>query len=361
MSLRSGPHFFLFTAHLASVLAGCRSADLAPTEGGAPLAVAAGAHTRRGLEAVDLAQFVEAAGHFDRALAAGESGGALYYGLGRARFAAGQTASAEQCFRAALVFEPRSAAVAAWLARCCYVEGRFAEAETLCAEAGAAHPLHRELLLVRGHALVRLDRGDEAVDCFETLRLAGDAPRDALLALGDLYATRGLPDEAARVYQEALASGSPSIDDRLRLAQVMLEAGRADDARPMAQAAAAQDPNRFEAQALLGDILRALGRDAEAAAYYKSAAVLSPAAGGPRIALADIALSKDRLDEAESAFRDALTDPKCRAAAHAGLGDVALRRRRFPEALRHYQRALEIEPARAEYAEMVRALTTRVE
>ncbi len=162
---------------------------------------------------------------------------------------------------------------------------RYGEAE---AESGRwlryfpRHPLRWEVRLLRGRALSRLKRWDEAAALFkevaEAEKALGELPVEALSRLAAVQTYQGKPEEAAAAWA-ALVERAPA-DPRaaralLHLAARTEQAGRFDEALAHVEALIATFPEAPEAglaKVIRADSLFGLGRWSEAADEYREAA-----------------------------------------------------------------------------------------
>jgi len=134
------------------------------------------------------------------------------------------------------------------------VLGHLDQARDHAERALLQRPVDREMLLLLGDCLVRLERPMEAVSAFQrVLALDGNHP-DALTALADLY--RGLDSfEAELDILERLATRDPrDMEVRIRIANRLWDEGRRGEALPWLRQVFSLEPHRVDVALRLAEL-----------------------------------------------------------------------------------------------------------
>lgn len=207
-----------------------------------------------------------------------------------------------------------------------------------------------------GALLERLDRLDEAADCFE--RLIGLAPRSA-----EAHFSLARVRHRQRLYEAAIEHGRRAVelDGSHRRAfnqwaASTLAAGHADKALALHRERVARFPNDGASWANLGRALHESGDLARAHAAYQQAINLDPRGYETHVNLSALLRDAERYDEALALLRNAIGLKPARAIAFHQLGRVFEEQGRFDEALAAFDEALARDPRDGE-TRMCRAQT----
>lgn len=180
--------------------------------------------------------------------------------LGQLYLDTGDVQSADKELRRALELKVNPGEVLPLLGKALLLQGQY---QRLLDDV-PADERQPQLLALRGHALLGLNRKDEGRTVFEqiTLRHPGSVP--ALLGQARIALLEGHQDEALALIRQALA----------------------------------QQANNVDALRLQGDVLRLLGRNAEAVTAYQHILKLHPAQVQAHVDLANLLIQSGKLDEA---------------------------------------------------------------
>jgi Flp pilus assembly protein TadD len=228
--------------------------------------------------------------------------GRAHHNLAIALRAAGRTEEAMTHYRAAAAEEPAAHyALGFELGQA----GRFEEAERELSEYIALAPegeLVPRAALLRGQALVRLQRAADAESAFrDAIRMA---PRnaDAYGALADLLASQGRHRDAIALYRAQLERAPASVEGLQGLALALYATGQGSEAVDAFQKAATLRPADPDLRMNLGHALAAEGRLPEAIAQYRAALAMAPTRAPLMSALALTLAASGQRDESLALF-----------------------------------------------------------
>jgi arylsulfatase A-like enzyme/Flp pilus assembly protein TadD len=164
--------------------------------------------------------------------------------------------------------------------------------------------------LTLGNWLVRLKRGEEAIESFR--RAVALKPDDdiALGNLARLYLSRGRKsdaEDAIRVFETALSRNPKNPQAWFQLAVLSMDMGDAERAGHSFVRAAEENPKMGAAWIGRGALAFAASRLAEAEQMIRKGLELEPEARGGRYNLARVLEARGRFDEAESLYRSELS------------------------------------------------------
>lgn len=255
-----------------------------------------------------------------------------------------QPAEAAGDFRLALATMPGDGALLEYLGLALLSLGSFAEAEPVlqraCALAGAPASAWMRLGLAQLHQ----GRANDAVSALQQALQRAPGQPDCLLNLGQALAASG--DRAAAAAQfEALLQSVPGHPDALfNLGVLELEAGDAAAARRRFEAVLARDQGHSDARVNLAITLEQTG-DSEAAEHQlKQVLAIAPAHPHAHGSLGRLLLTQGRHADARRHFEAALSAQPGLPAALEGLGSVSRRQSRHAEAAHWFGLLLEREP-----------------
>lgn len=193
----------------------------------------------------------------------------------------------------------------------------------------AAAPLERTLRSLDSYApahtvyasvLVRLGRGEEAIEHFTRASELDPKAPEAEAGLGQIHLSRGEFEEARRHLEKALARDERHAETHVALAQVYLALGLDKKAQRHAELSRALPQPRLEWDAIatpslpptgarartrFGQHLEAQKKPEEAAEQYRAALRSNPDYYLPRRNLANILVEQGRRDEAIELLREA--------------------------------------------------------
>ena len=250
---------------------------------------------------------------------------------------------------------------------------RTEEALALTEQALTELPWHRELQVLRGEALEKAGRLDEALGAYtKAIELRPEIPenywrrgtvarrlgdvaaaerdfreslaRDAKfeegrLALARLLSETGRPAEAIELLGEA---GSASM--KAALAEALLASDRYDEARALLEEALRLEPENTRALALLGPVYGRAGELPRAAKTLEKAIALGETSPEIRRNLALVYLQQGKLQRAVAALQEASADAPSDASIWFTLGNAYLRSKNGGRAADAFERALELRP-----------------
>jgi tetratricopeptide (TPR) repeat protein len=326
---------------------------------------------------------------------------AAYAGMGKVLHAKGDKEQAEVMLREALRAKPRLTETWLELGRLLYSQGKLEECLHSLDEGKAASP---EALLLRGQALQRLGRFEEAKRFYEKAvqikpdlaegfyglaticaRLGDEAKasehRAAFLKLkseqqsagrelrmglnplqttkeslaqthtqvGWVYELRGKPELAERIWTRAREIDPKNTAVRFHLVMLYQKSGRKQEALPIAKEMVSSEPGVFTHWITLANLYNRVGQIPEAEECYRKALSLAPDRPEPPFALAQFLLQRNtRLPEALSlahaAVKCAPTAPHffVLARSHAKLSQSA-------EALAAADKACALDPGNRQF------------
>ena len=250
---------------------------------------------------------------------------------------------------------------------------RAEEALVLTEQALAEFPWYHELQVLRGEALEKAARLDEALSAYTkaielrpeisenywrrgtVARKLGDTEgaerdfreslaRDATfqegrLALGRLLTETGRPAEALELLGEA---GSASM--KAGLAEALLASDRYDEARALLEEALRLEPDNTRALALLGPVYGRAGELSLAAKTLERALALGETSPEIRRNLALVYLKQGKPERAVAELQKASEDAPTDASIWFSLGNAFLRAKNGNRAAQAFEKALELRP-----------------
>ncbi|MEE4109296.1 MAG: tetratricopeptide repeat protein, partial [Halieaceae bacterium] len=182
-------------------------------------------------------------------------------------------------------------------------------------------------------ALLRLDRGDDAITLLSEQRAAHPGAVAPTELLGRLYATTGRPDDAIRLLQEAGAAGG-SRDGARVLGYLLLAQNELEAAARLAERSLAQYPDDGQIAGLAGAIFLRRGELDRAEPLLERSLAGSAETLATRLNLATLALARGDRTRAREAFVVITEDFPGNRAALQALSDLSVEERAIPAALR---------------------------
>jgi len=202
-------------------------------------------------------------------------------------------------------------------------------AEDYYARAAELQPKAMQWSYLRGVALAKLGRNQEAAEAFRSAVSIQPGYRPARLRLADLEREAGAADEAAELYQSVLGIDPNSATAELGLGRLALDSGDIDEAVRRLERAVALAPRFPATHFALAEAYRAAGRSEDAArelAVYER--------GGKRIAR----IFNDPLLDTVESMREG------EELLHVERGARLEQQGDFQAAVREYEKALEANP-----------------
>ncbi|MEO8360164.1 MAG: tetratricopeptide repeat protein, partial [Vicinamibacteria bacterium] len=164
--------------------------------------------------------------------------------------------------------------------------------------------------LTLGNWLVRLKRGDEAIESFRHALALKPDDDIALGNLARLYLSRGRKndaEDALRVFETALSRNPKNPQAWFQLAILSMDIGDAKKAQASFVRAAEENPKMGAAWIGQGALAFSASNLPEAERLIRKGLELEPEVKGGRYNLARVLEARGRLDEAESLYRGELT------------------------------------------------------
>ena len=198
--------------------------------------------------------------------------------LQQARLArdAGNLDAAARLYGAVLDADPRHFEALLSLALIRFRSAQFEESERLCAEAARIEPRSADAAFIRGCALQRLNRAQDALACFEKAISLKPGFVEALINKGALLMTAKRPADALASFDAAVALNPRMAEAWNNRGNALAELGRHSDAVASYEKVLAVQPNAADSWVNRGTALIALRRFDEALASYENAARLAP-------------------------------------------------------------------------------------
>jgi tetratricopeptide (TPR) repeat protein len=202
-------------------------------------------------------------------------------------------------------------------------------------------------------ALVCLLIGSQALAASGVSRSAGGpeaaVPADAagLLRAAATALQNGDLGRAAALLEQGLTRLEPTAELLAMMADVCRQQGRLDDAATAAEQALDLEPGFAPAHLILGDVYQAMGWFESAAESFRLALAADPDAPAARVRLVRCLTAAGRVREAEAECRRFLAEQET-ASLTLILGETLQRQQRAQEALAAFDRALQLEPRRAD-------------
>jgi tetratricopeptide (TPR) repeat protein len=282
--------------------------------------------------------------------ARGENAAEIHNGLGHLRFEQQNWAEAERHYAKALEQDSRNAAAHYNLALCLERQAKFEAAVQEFETTLSIDPKRWQAQIGRGLCLLRLNRPDAALPCWEAAlndippAEKGRRQDDILFGKAAALQQLGRLEEAADLYNQLLPANPNAIDLLANL--TTLSIARKDMARAQEMAERLVKIQPESRAALEGLAAAALSRgDYSAAAQHGSQ--LIKVAGGSYDVWFNLGVAyhkTGRLEQAANAYREALRLRPGAAEANANLGAALQERGDLTGAREAYRSALESSP-----------------
>ena len=260
----------------------------------------------------------------------------------------GKLEDAAQCFRQAIVHNPRYAEAYTNLGLVFQMQGNLDEAVVLYRKAVVFKPnllpAHPNL----GITLMNLGQVDAAEESFRrVIALAPEHPV-ALQSLGVIAAQRGDISQAETLLRLALELLPNFAEAHNNLGSLLHLTKRLPEAEASYRRAIKLQPDYVDAHTNLGKLLMETKRLSEAEVSYRRALELKPDYAEVHNSLGNLFAGVERQPEAEACYRRALELKPDYADAHYNLGSILSDLGRLVEAEASFRRTLQINPNFAE-------------
>ncbi len=260
-----------------------------------------------------------AAGEADLAARPGDAGLAMFVGVLCCR--QGDLARGIAHLRRSVELAPNESAAKVELGRALLSSGASEEAEALAAPLAAIEtPIGREMSRIRGQALLRVGRADEAAEAFSALTRADGADFESWDGLAASRIVLNDPPGAIEAGLRATGLRPTAITYWINLARAHVAAKDYPAAIEAAGNAVMRDPNNAAARLELGRALAGDRKTGEALASLVIAERLAPDSPDMLSEIADVAFTCKAFDRAETLFERALAIKPRLEQALLGLG-----------------------------------------
>jgi protein O-GlcNAc transferase len=324
-----------------------RSATQKPSDKPAAKPDPAGAQESGQLEAIMLlkaGRLDEAAGAFERVIAADPENWQSIHLLGLVAYRQGDLERAAKLIRHCLTVNPNLAEAYSDLGVVLKEIGDLDDAQAACERAislkPSFHPAHNNL----GNIFKASRRLQDAVDCYQRAIDLAPSFADAYANLGAALLLLERPEEALNACIQAveLAPGNP--DALATFAHALLASGEIGDAIAICKKAIEIRPSHGPAYSDLGCVLHQDGQFEEAIAAHRKAIELSPRYAEAHNNLGIVFRDLGRYAEALDAYRNAISLKPDYAEAYSNMGVVLGLIGQIPDAVNAYRRAVELAP-----------------
>lgn len=297
-----------------------------------------------GQTCMDLRQFENAAGYFERALALQPAFEPLYGELCHALFQIKAVDRARDIITTGIQRHPENASFHFFLGNLfSYVEqwpeatASYTTALKLSPDLAQAHTNLAAVFRVKGD----LDAAVHHAEC--ALKADPASPDTHACIAANLGATDKL-EEALASYEKALAVDPAHAASHRGKGQVLLKSGKLDAALQSLGKALTIEPNSAETYRDLGVVYLELGRLRESEENSRKALALKPVYANAQNNLGLALRSMGKLLEAEKCYLAALSIEPDSDVYHGNFGGTLMAQGRLSEAVASFRRALEINP-----------------
>jgi tetratricopeptide (TPR) repeat protein len=231
------------------------------------------AHKNAGLLILQTGDFAGSLEHLTRAVELGDRDARTYGLIGYAYLNTENFLAAEQAYRNAVFYDPKSRDWKLGLARSLQALQKHEEAVAHFASLIDENPDDVVAWKGQANAYLELDQPLAAAVNLEALRALGEADSQSLVLLGDIYMKEGMPDLARDAYLEVIRSDKDGVryETAYRAAELLYRTRAYGESRDLiasidkryAKSLDAED--EIELTTLKAKLARAQGRDKEAA------------------------------------------------------------------------------------------------
>lgn len=212
----------------------------------------------------------------------------------------------------------------------------------------ALQPDHSEAHINLGNVLLHQGRPDAALAEYQTALRINPDDAGALCSLGNALSSLQRLDEAAQSYEAAIRLNPNLFEAYYNLGNLSLAQKRYARAVEFYQRAQSLNPNYAALYNNLGNALKQQGLSNQAIDQYRHAVQLNPGYAMAYNNLGILLKERADLEQAEIHTQHALNIQADNVEAYVNLGNVRLLQGRTGEAILCLQKALAIEPARAD-------------
>lgn len=308
------------------------------------------AHKNMGILYVQNGQFDKALSSLLKTASLGNLDGSLLGLIGYVYLNMGETASALDAYRLALIFEPDSRDWRLGKAQCLISVGDSAEAISLLDELISKNPQDTDLLMLQANAYLGVGQEMQAAANLQIVNEIGKSTGTSLTLLGDILVNQGSPDLAVEYYLEALKAEDLNVNRLMRTIGVLASRSAWNELDLLITAARdglgdklSPDNGKkllnFEAQVALG-----LNEDERAASILKDVVETDPLNGQALLLLADYYNKQDGRETAELYYRRAADVSDTEVEALIQHARMLVRYREFSNAASLLNRAQAIKP-----------------
>lgn len=308
------------------------------------------AHKNLGILYVQTGNYDAALSSLLKTAALGSLDGSLLGLIGYVYLNKGETASALDAYRLALIFDPESRDWKLGKAQCLINVGNNEEAISILDELIAVNPGDTSLLMLQANAFIGEDEEMKAAANLQIVNELGKSSGTSLTLLGDIFINRDAPDLAVEYYIEAL-----TLDDlnksrlmrtinALAIREAWVQLGQLVKAtREIVGSELSPDEQttllNYEAQVALGT-----GNDAEAMIVLTEVVEKDPLNGQALLLLANYYSQQNEIEKAIIYYERAQDVEETEVDGLIQHARLLVRSRDFPEAARLLQRAQSIRP-----------------
>ena len=270
---------------------------------------------------------------------------------------------AETALRQAIVLEPGKTQWRKALLQVFFGGERYDAAHGMVSKMLEITPDDAKLWLMKGRALMELQRREEATVAFETLRHMGEAKPEILEILGAIYLDHETPKaNAALAAYQAAAAGSQKLKGSsvLRTANLLFGAQLVDQAKRYIASVRPRvkeltDQEQLDLRTLEAKIARADGDDSRAASILQDIIVKDNRNGDARIELAQLYERQAKAAEEETKraehyaratlyFDQAMKIETSEALANLRYGQMLVGKSEFIKAVPYLKRSYQLRP-----------------
>ena len=202
----------------------------------------------------------------------------------------------------------------------------------------------------KGQLLLKAGRRPEGLIVLKTAIQAAKGDPHAYFEIAEALRAQGSYSDAITYYTDGLKLDPKNRSGRLGLAETYIVAGRFSDALPLVDLLLHEDPNDLRAWKVRADVHRALGHPAEVVYSLKAILLLDPRNVEGLTEKYQLHVQQHQRAEAFDTLTDLLATGGP-AAENAGLwvelGDLAAELGKADESNKSYEKAQQLDPARA--------------
>lgn len=248
---------------------------------------------------------------------------------------------------------PTSPVVAYWFGRVQEALGARDVAQAAYREVlkvAPADPASADVYIALAMLLNQEGRAEDAQKTLDSAKQLMPAVPGVWRALGDVAQSQGRYKEALANFQRAAALDPEDLGAKFRIGAAMRRDGQFEDAVKAFDAVAAIDKDYPGLALERGLLYEASGRTEEALKQYEDALAKAPTDPDLMLRVGCGKAAANRAEQAEELLRKVLSQRPSSAETHHCLGRALLMQgTRLADALRMLERAVELDPNRAEY------------